>query len=89
MKDTTTYGADRTTDVCIATVVDLTDNVTTVHTGRCYLKGIWVDADMSAHACPIQDDTTTIFNLPASSGATTYWPFFGARFETLLKVNPS
>ena len=89
MKDTATFGAVRRAVVSVPTIVQLTDNSTTVHTGRCYLHGIYVDSAMSAHDCLVSDDTTTIITLPASTAAGNYWEFHGARFNTSLVIDPN
>lgn len=72
------------------TVIDLSiDAANAVSAGvPAVLGGIWVDVVMSAHACPVLDNATTIFNLPASSAAGTALTWCrGMRFETALVVN--
>lgn len=55
------------------TVIDLsTDAANAVSGGLpAVLGGIYVDVALSAHACPVINNSTTIFNLPASSAAGT------------------
>ena len=62
---------------------------TVVYNGPCVLYGLWVTAAFSANACPIQDNATAIFAIPASAALGTYYSFpFGIRFETSLIVDP-
>ncbi len=70
-------------------IVDVSDNSTTVYTGPCLLYGIYVNTVLSAHACPIKDGTTTIVTLPASYVVGAYMPFPGIRFDTSLIVDPN
>ena len=41
---------------CEVTVVDLSDDTTTIFTGSCLLFGIYVNTVLSAQACPIAED---------------------------------
>ena len=75
------------------TSVDLSNNSTTVSAVPAIIGKIWVNVVLSAHACPIKDNTTTVFSLPASAAATisdaTAYSFAeGTRFETSLIVDP-
>lgn len=71
--------------------VDLADDSTTVESVPCLVKGITVTTGNSAHACPIKDDSTPVFSIPASQ-AIGYEQFPGGdqgiRFETSLVVDP-
>ena len=69
-------------------VVDLSDNTTTVYTGSSMLYGVYVNVVMSAHGCPVTDGATTVVTIPASSAVGAYIPFPGIRFDTSLIVNP-
>jgi hypothetical protein len=55
------------------TTIDLsTDAANAVSGGLPAVIGnIWVNAVLSAHACPILDGATTIYSLPASAPVTT------------------
>jgi hypothetical protein len=55
------------------TVIDLSvDTANAVSGGLPAVIGnIWVNAALSAHACPIMDGATTIWSIPASAAATT------------------
>lgn len=75
------------------TSVDLSANSTTVSAVPAIIGKVWVNTVLSAHACPIKDNTTTVFSLPASaaatiSDATAYAFAAGTRFETSLIVDP-
>lgn len=71
-------------------VVDVAANSTTVYTGPCLLHGIYVDAALSAHACPVVDNATTKFSLVASLAAGTSLQFPGGiLFETSLVIDPN
>lgn len=69
-------------------VVNVATDSTTVYTGPCLLHGIYVDAALSAHACPIKDDTTTKITLVASLAVGTNLVFPGVLFATSLVVDP-
>ena len=71
------------------TVVNVADNSTTVHTGRCYLYGIYVNTVLSAHTLPIVDGSTTLVTLPASAAAGSHYAFPGILFSTSLIVDPN
>jgi CRISPR/Cas system CSM-associated protein Csm3 (group 7 of RAMP superfamily) len=52
--------------------VDLSNDVTTITTVPC-LIGAWeVTTVLSANACPIVDDTTTVLAIPASSAVGAF-----------------
>lgn len=68
--------------------VDLADNSTTVYSGPCLLRGVSVVTDISAQACPIKDNTTTKFSLPASATVGQWLECGDARIETSLVVDP-
>lgn len=70
-------------------VVDVADNTTTVHTGRCYLYGVYINTVLSAHTLLIKDDTTTLVTIPASAAAGTHFPLPGIQFATSLIVDPN
>ena len=69
-------------------VVDVSDNTTTVFDGPCDLYGVYVNTVLSAHALPIKDDTTTVVTVAASAAVGTYLVFPGVRFDTSLIVDP-
>ena len=71
------------------TVVDLSDNSTTVSAAPTIIGNVWVNTALSAHACPIKDDTVTVRSLDASSAVNTeFLGMKGTRFETSLIVDP-
>lgn len=75
------------------TVVDLTANSTTVSAAPAMIGNVWINTALSAHTCPIKDNATTLFTLPASAPATTteataFTFMRGTRFETSLIVDP-
>ena len=74
---------------CDYAVVGVADNVTTVYTGPCVLYGVYVNTVLSAHALPIQDGTTAVITLPASTAAGTMKLLPGIRFDTSLVVDPN
>lgn len=73
---------------CSYAIIDLaTDAATVVCATPCVLVGVWVDVVMSAHACPIIDNATTVLNLAASTAAGTMIMFPNVTFATNLSVN--
>jgi hypothetical protein len=72
------------------TVLDLaTDAAAAISGGLpAVLGGIYVETVLSAHACPILDNATQLFTLPASlaAGSAVTW-CRGMRFETSLVIN--
>lgn len=70
-------------------VVDVSNNSTTVYNGPAILLGAYVNTALSAHVLPIEDNTTTVCSLPASAAAGSVYSFPGIRFETSLIVNPN
>lgn len=73
---------------CLYSVVDVSNNSTTVYNGPALLFGIYVNTVLSAHALPIKDGSTTVVSLAASSAVGTNPSFPGIRFETSLVVDP-
>jgi len=73
---------------CEYTVVDLSDNVTTVSSVPAILYGVYVNTVLSADACPIEDGTTAVITLVASLAAGSNLQFPGVRFDTSLVVDP-
>lgn len=69
-------------------VVNVADNVTTVHGDRALLYGVYVNTALSAHALPIQDGTTAVITLPASTAAGTLIELPGLEFGTSIVVDP-
>ncbi len=71
------------------TVVDIADNSTTVSSAPAIIGNVWVNTVLSAHACPIKDDTTTVYSIAASAAVNTeVLALKGTRFETSLIVDP-
>ena len=71
------------------TVVSVADDSTTVSSSPAMLYSVHVNTALSAHACPIADNSTTVFSLAASSavGTNLSWPK-GIPFLTSLVVDP-
>lgn len=75
---------------CKAVDVDLAADSTVAVNAPCEVLGYWVNVVMSAHTCPVQDDTTLKVTIPASSAAGTYISFPGAvEFLTNLTIDPN
>lgn len=70
-------------------VVDVSDNTTTVHDGPAILYGIYVNTVLSNHALPVEDGSTTVVTVVASAAVGTSILYPGIRFETSLIVNPN
>lgn len=88
-----TYVPSNAKDEWTYTIVDLSTNSTTVSATPAVLGNIWVNVVLSAHACPIQDNATTVYSLPASAPVTTteatgFQFLRGTIFATSLIVNP-
>jgi len=75
-------------DEWLYSAVDLADDSTTVESVPVVLKAVYVNTVLSAHACPIKDDTAAVFTLKASLAAGEVINFEGTRFETSLVVDP-
>jgi len=69
-------------------VVDLATDSTTVESVACLVNGVYINTTLSAHACPIKDDTADAYTIPASAAAGTRYEFGPTRFETSLVVDP-
>jgi hypothetical protein len=88
-------GEDITNDVlkitqqCNMTVVNMTDNSTTVSAGPAILMGIYVNTILDANACLITDAAVTKLTLPASMAAGSQINCYGAIFATSLIVDPA
>ena len=73
---------------CHATVVNISDNTTTIYTGKCIFYGWTVNTALSAHVNLITDGATTVFSTAASApvGTTITFPM-GVEFNTSLLIN--
>jgi hypothetical protein len=70
-------------------VVDLSDDITTIVAVPALFKGYYVHTVLSAHICPIEDGTVGIFQIPASKAADSLFELDEpVRFETSLIVDP-
>lgn len=70
--------------------VDLANDSTIVFDGQCRIGNIYVDAVMSAHACPILDGSNSFASLLASTAAGTLISAFkGSRFYSNLIIDPN
>ena len=75
---------------CEHTVVNMTDNTTTVNTGPTLLVGIYVNIVLTAAAVEIENVAgTSVLTLPASLAAGSNLDFHGLRFPTALIINPA
>lgn len=70
-------------------VVDIADNSTTVYTGVVKVVGIVINTVLSAHDLPIKDGSTTVFTIPASAAAGTFYNLFETQLATSLVVDPN
>ena len=68
-------------------VVDLSDNSTTVHGGQCIVRGFWVNTTNS-HEVVIKNGTASVFTVPASATAGAFFALGDAHFKTSLVVDP-
>lgn len=88
-KDGTVKDASRLAHVeSYYSVVDVNADSTTVYSGPCLLLGVYVNTQLSAHALPIKDGSTTVVSIAASAAVGTNQTFPGIRFETSLVVDP-
>ena len=86
----TTKFAQAVQEQCEHTIVNMTDNTTTVYTGSCYLIGIHVNIVLTAAAVEIENVAgTTVFTLPASLAAGSNRDFHGTHFPDALIINPA
>ncbi len=69
-------------------VVDVSDNITTVFDGPCDVYGVYINTVLSAQDLPIKDGTTTVITVAAAATVGTYLVFPGVRFDTSLIVDP-
>lgn len=69
-------------------VVDLSTDSTTVHTGSALIRGAYVSEQLSAQDVNILDGATTVFVIPASTFAGTWIPFGDVHFTTSIIVDP-
>lgn len=69
--------------------VDVADNSTVVYAGPALVRKVIVETVLSAHACPVQDNTTAILTIPASTAAATVYELGDVRFETNITVDPN
>lgn len=70
-------------------VVDLTDNSTTVYSGRCLIRSVYVNTATSAHDIAVKDGTTTVFTIPASTPSGVRFNLGDTHFKTSLVVDPN
>ncbi len=74
---------------CEHTIVNMTDNTTTVYTGSCQLLGIYVNVVLTAAIVEIENVAgTRVFALTASMAAGTNQDFHGTHFPDALIINP-
>ncbi len=72
-----------------AVSVDLSNDVTTITTVPCLVKGLYVTTALSAHDCPIKNGSETLLTAPASSAVGySLKDEDGMRFTTNVIVDP-
>ena len=70
------------------TVVDLSDDSTTVSSGPCIVNCAWVQTALSAHVCPILDGAVPIISFAASAAVGARFDFNNVNFVTSLIFDP-
>ena len=74
---------------CEHTVVNMTDNTTTINSGPTLLVGVYVNIVLTAAAVDIENVAgTPVFTLIASLAAGSSVDFHGTRFDDALIINP-
>ena len=73
--------------VASAQILNTTDS-TTVYSGPAVLRGVWVNAAFSAHACGIENGETAVFTLPASL-AVGWYDLGDTYFDTSIVYDPA
>jgi len=68
-------------------VVLNSDDSTPVYAGAAVVRGFWVNATFSAHACEIKNGSTTVFTIPAST-APGWYPLGDVVFNDSLVYDP-
>ena len=68
--------------------VDLADNITTITTVPCLVKGAYINTTLSAQDCEIKDSTNNAFTIPKSAVQGNAYAFGPARYEDNLIVDP-
>ena len=69
-------------------IVDLSNDITTIEAVACLVKGVYINTDLSAHPCPIEDGTDQAFVIPAGATAGSAYAFGPAIYDTSLIVDP-
>lgn len=70
-------------------VVDLADDDTEVTAKRAMIRGVYINVALSAHSVPVQDGTSTVFSIPASSSAGQFIPFGDVVFDGGITIDPN
>ena len=68
--------------------VDTSDNLTTIESVACLVKGVYINSTLSNHVVEIMDDTSKVFTIPAGATAGNAYDFDTTRFEDKLIVDP-
>ncbi len=71
------------------TVVDVSDNITTITSNPALFRGACVTTTLSTHALPILDGSNTIAAFAADAAIGTQLDGHGVRCETNLVVDPN
>lgn len=75
---------------CEYAVVDVATNSTTVCATPCVLFGYYINTALSAHALPLQDNTTAVITIPASAAAGSMQNFIGGiHLLTSFVIDPN
>ena len=70
------------------TVVDLETDSTEVYGGPAQLVGVHIHTGISAQNCPIKDDTSDAFQIPASAATGEWYEAANMRYTTNITVDP-
>jgi hypothetical protein len=69
-------------------VVSLVDDSTAVSTKQSIIRGVFINTVLSAQALLIKDGTNTVFTIPASAAAGTFYNFGDAVFTSGIVIDP-
>lgn len=68
--------------------VDLSGGDNTAVSYPALVKSVYVNSDLSAHACPIKDGSNSVITLKASLSAGSNIDLFGIQYNEHVLVNP-
>ena len=70
------------------TVVDTSNNTTTIATVPTLVRGVYINTTLSAHTVVLDDGANPVITIPASATAGNYYDIEGGRFLTSFIVDP-